>query len=147
MKTPSKMDVAEICDKIKDPRRYRVVLLFGDHDRKTTKKILEIGDRLDAKVINVLDEVLQNLDPPLGAYGEKHFIDFVAKTSQIERRPLILHDVEPLLSTFFGGKKEVIRMFTKLSASDLPKYPVVVVLKSAVIKNAIAFDPERVFQL
>ena len=147
MKMRPEMDVQAICDAVRSLKRYRAALLFGDHDKKTKDKLLEIGDRLGAKVVSVLDDCLDNIDPPLGQFGGKHFFDFAVSTSQTERRPIVLCDVEPLLSTFFGGTKEVVSTFRRLSDSDQPRFPVAIALRSAPIKNAIDFDQERVFQL
>lgn len=125
--------------------RYKVFVLVGRPASGKSVLAKAVAGQIGATYLNCLLDVLPQVeDVPLGVFGPLDLKRFIVERAS--KGGLVVDEVEPLVSTFPKGEKDVIDFYSLLADTEA-RHPILLVTRLGDLLRGSSFPAKRVYEV
>jgi len=125
--------------------RYKVFIMVGQSASGKSTLAKAIAGRVDATYLDCLLDVLPHIkDAPLGAFGPLDLKRLIVERAS--KNKLVVDEIEPIVSTFPKGEKDVIDFFSLLVDIEV-RQPVLLVTRLGNLLRGSGFPAKRTYEI
>jgi energy-coupling factor transporter ATP-binding protein EcfA2 len=125
--------------------RYKVFVLVGRPASGKSALAKAVAGQVSATYLNCLSDVLPQVkDVPLGVFGPLDLKRFIVEGAS--KGGLVVDEIEPLVSTFPKGEKDVIDFYSLLADTEA-RYPILLVTRLGNLLKGSSFPAKRVHEM
>ena len=125
--------------------RYKVFVVVGRPASGKSALAKAVAGQVGATYLNCLSDVLPQVkDVPLGVFGPLDLKRFIVERAN--KGGLVVDEIEPLVSTFPKGEKDVIDFYSLLADTEA-RHPVLLVTRLGDLLKGSSFPAKRIYEV
>jgi len=125
--------------------RYKVFVVVGRPASGKSALAKAVAGQVGATYLNCLSDVLPQIKGvPLGVFGPLDLKRFIVERAN--KGGLVVDEIEPLVSTFPKGEKDVIDFYSLLADTEA-RHPVLLVTRLGDLIKGSSFPAKRVYEV